>query len=71
MPVLSENAEIQRVSCCKISLQVDENKGNKKFLGEVTTPISLQKNKGGGWLFAGCLQCILLYNSGLWFTLYI
>lgn len=24
-------------SCCKISLQVDENKGNKKFLGEVTT----------------------------------
>lgn len=38
MSVLSENAEIQRVSCCKISLQVDENKGNKKFLGEVTTP---------------------------------
>lgn len=38
MPGLSENAEIQRGSCCKISLQVDENKGNKKFLGEVTTP---------------------------------
>jgi hypothetical protein len=38
MPALSENEEIQRGAWCKISLQVDGNKGNKKFLGEVTTP---------------------------------
>lgn len=34
---------MQWLICCKISLQISENEENKKFLGEVTTPISLQK----------------------------
>lgn len=55
----------------KYHYKLVENGENKKFLGEVTTPISLQKYRGWGGLFTGYLQCILLYNSDLWFTLYV
>lgn len=35
---VGQNANIQRLSCCKISLQIGKNGENKKNLGEVTTP---------------------------------
>jgi hypothetical protein len=47
-----------------------ENGENKKFLGEVTTPISLQKNKGGGGSLQGVCNvfCCIIAVCGLHYT---